>query len=248
MSRRIVLVTSDCETAAAVYRSLPEIHSVLMESREPRGLFLRRRARRLGWWPVLGQVAFQAGVVPFLKRLSRCRIAQIKEEFELGGAALEPNLAHRLESINSPEARAALMELQPDLIILHGTRIVSQETLCAVGCQWMNIHAGITPKYRGSHGAYWALYHGDPLHCGVTVHLVDRGIDTGEILAQALISPTSDDNFATYPWLQLGVGLRLLKEVLANGHSKPIQAGCKSQLYYNPTLCEYVAGWARGIR
>ena len=66
--------------------------------------------------------------------------------------------------------------------------------------------AGITPLYRGVHGAYWALAEGRRDLCGVTVHRVDAGIDTGEVLAQVLIDPTPQDNFVTYPWLQVAEG------------------------------------------
>ena len=41
------------------------------------------------------------------------------------------------------------------------------------------MHAGITPQYRGVHGGYWAVVNNDPEHCGVTIHFVDKGIDTG---------------------------------------------------------------------
>src|SRR5206468_1975891 len=64
------------------------------------------------------------------------------------------------------------------------------------------------------HGAYWALAENDATHCGVTVHLVDAGIDTGGILAQSQITPTARDNFATYGMLQTAIGLRLLRDVV----------------------------------
>ena len=49
----------------------------------------------------------------------------------------------------------------------------------AVPAVFLNTLAGITPSYRGVHGAYWALVQRQPDACGVTVHLVDAGIDTG---------------------------------------------------------------------
>ena len=57
------------------------------------------------------------------------------------------------------------------------------------------------------HGGYWALVSGHPEACGVTVHLVDEGIDSGGILAQSVITPGPADCFVTYPLMQLGVGL-----------------------------------------
>ena len=57
--------------------------------------------------------------------------------------------------------------------------------LGSLGCPVVNVHAGITPRYRGVHGGYWALAERHPEWVGTTVHLVDPGIDTGAILAQA---------------------------------------------------------------
>ena len=58
------------------------------------------------------------------------------------------------------------------------------------------------------------LVAGDLEHCGVTVHKIDRGIDTGAIAAQALIKPTTRDNFSTYPLLQIANAIPLLKEAV----------------------------------
>jgi methionyl-tRNA formyltransferase len=109
---------------------------------------------------------------------------------------------------------------------------------------FLNMHAGITPMYRGSHGGYWALVEGDRDSCGVTVHQVDTGVDTGPILGQARIMPNHGDNFVTYALLQQATGLPLLK--------KAIQDACEdclvplapppgtSRLFTHPTLSEYI--------
>jgi methionyl-tRNA formyltransferase len=48
-------------------------------------------------------------------------------------------------------------------------------------------HTGITLKYSGVHGAYWALVSNDKENCGVIVDKLDQGIDTGEIITQCTI-------------------------------------------------------------
>jgi methionyl-tRNA formyltransferase len=103
--------------------------------------------------------------------------------------------------------------------------------------------------YRGVHGAYWALADGAPHACGVTVHLVDAGIDTGGILEQALIRPTARDNFVTYPLLQTAAALPLLQRVIRRGLKgalvvQPNPEG-KSALRSHPTLLEYFWRCAR---
>jgi methionyl-tRNA formyltransferase len=93
------------------------------------------------------------------------------------------------------------------------------------------------------HGGYWALVDRCPEHCGVTVHLVDEGIDTGNVLRQARVEPTPEDNFVTYPLLQLGAGLPLLLDEAAKALDgrlvpRPYPPGA-SRLRTHPTIWEY---------
>ena len=105
------------------------------------------------------------------------------------------------------------------------------------------MHAGITPMYRGVHGAYWALINNDSENCGVTVHLVDEGVDTGNVLYQANISVNRRDNFATYPLKQLAKGMPLLimavQQALSNTLSSYERSG-KSVQWYHPAIWEYL--------
>jgi methionyl-tRNA formyltransferase len=131
-----------------------------------------------------------------------------------------------------------------------GTRLIEEAARRAANAPFVNYHAGITPKYRGVHGAYWARATGDAANCGVTVHLLDSGIDTGAILYQARIVPERQDNFSTYPYLQLAAGLPLFAragEDAASGKLAPIDVDLPSKLWSHPTLWSYLAaGLGRG--
>jgi folate-dependent phosphoribosylglycinamide formyltransferase PurN len=65
-----------------------------------------------------------------------------------------------------------------------------QRKYSSINSKFVNIHVGITPKYRGVHGTYWALVNNDVENSGVTVHFVDEGIDTGNIINQAIVVPS----------------------------------------------------------
>src|SRR5690606_24425483 len=99
------------------------------------------------------------------------------------------HLVHWVPSVNATQCIDLVQKIEPDIVVVNGTRIISKKVLDAVPVSFINTHVGITPKYRGVHGAYWALACGDTDNCGVTVHLVDKGIDTGGILKQAVIAP-----------------------------------------------------------
>jgi len=62
--------------------------------------------------------------------------------------------------------------------------------------QTINCHAGKLPFYRGRNILNWALIN-DEKEFGITVHYVDEGIDTGDILAQRIFPITDQDNYAT---------------------------------------------------
>ena len=112
-----------------------------------------------------------------------------------------------------------------------------------VNAKFINLHAGITPKYRGSHGAYWALYNNDKENAGVTVHFVDKGIDTGNIIYQSTISVTEKDNFTTYPLLQTCVGvedeIRAINDII-NDNVVCKTVDLPSGLYSHPTFFQYL--------
>ena len=71
-----------------------------------------------------------------------------------------------------------------DLVVLAGfMRIVGPVFLAAYPRRIINIHPSLLPKYRGANAAAQALAARDKM-TGCTVHYVDAGVDTGEIIAQ----------------------------------------------------------------
>jgi folate-dependent phosphoribosylglycinamide formyltransferase PurN len=247
--KRIVLLAGEWDTTPLVYNFLQEhfgVMKVMVEQGVPRKEFLKKRIKKLGLLEVGGQVLFQLIVGKTLSKMSTGRIKEIISKYSLSRKAIAAPEVIRVGSLNSGESIEALKELEPDLVIVHGTRIISKNVLNSIEAPFINIHAGITPRYRGSHGAYWALANGDKENCGVTVHLVDPGIDTGNILAQTTIPYTNGDNFVTYPYLQLAEGLVLLKQViekLGQGELKAVKNNLDSSLWHHPTLWSYI--WKR---
>ena len=90
-------------------------------------------------------------------------------------------------------------------------------------------------------------------NCGVTVHLVNEGIDTGGIIAQARVTPRREDSFVTYHYLQLAAAIALLSRAIQDAlagtlRTVPPPVG-PSRLYSHPTAWEYLVRRAtRGIR
>ena len=146
-----------------------------------------RRRARVGVAGVIGQMLFVGLALPALRRLGARRRRAILVEAGLDDRPYPPT--HRVASVNAPETTTLLAQLQPTLVVVQGTRIIAAAVLEAAPCPFVNVHAGITPMYRGVHGGYWALADGRRDLVGTTVHVVDRGIDTGAVLAQASFAP-----------------------------------------------------------
>jgi methionyl-tRNA formyltransferase len=213
----------------------------------------RRRARRVGWLSVVGQVLFVAVLQPALRRQAAGRRAAIRDAAAVDARHRAP--AYRVPSVNDEETVRLLDSLRPTAVVIQGTRIIATRVLDSLTCPVINMHAGITPRYRGVHGGYWALVEGHPEWVGTTVHLVDAGIDTGQVLAQATFEITGEDTFATYPELHLVHGLPLLgaqiDRLLAGKELDQGDTGIApgSGLYYHPTLWGYLwRRWRPGVR
>ena len=169
------------------------------------------------------------------------------------------------------ECIALLRDLAPAVVVVQGTRIISPAALAAVRCPFVNTHGGVTPRYRGVHGGYWALTEGRPDLVGTTVHLVDPGIDTGTVLARTHFTPGPQDSIATYFYLHLASGLPALAEqvarLVAGGRAEPTSqmpapptsatsespgatpVQGNSRLWWHPTLWGYLARrWRAGVR
>ena len=248
----VVLLAGPGESTLIVHDALASrvpIEAVLLEQPPSRLKLVRNRARRLGVGVAVGQLAFQVAAVPALRRLGRARAQAIRDEFGLRPREIPEAVLRRVASANAEETIALLQALAPRVVVVNGTRILSKRLLGCVQAVFINMHAGITPLYRGVHGGYWALAQGQPEHCGVTVHLVDPGVDTGGVLGQALIRPTPEDNFTTYPLLQLAAGIPILVEAVeaaldGRPESVPHPPGNSTQ-WYHPTLASYLKTFAR---
>jgi hypothetical protein len=220
---------------------------IVVEQPVARSTLLRGRIKRLGPLQVAGQMAFMAFSRGLYVR-SRPRIAEILEQNRL--EPHWPEGCERIEvpSINSPECIAAIERIKPRVILVLGTRIVDRKTLAAIKAPLINYHAGITPKYRGIHGGYWAKAEGDLENFGVTVHLIDPGIDTGAVLYQARLAPAAADNYATFPYLQLAAVLPLIEQAARDalaGKLNPQTVTLPSRLWSHPTIWSYLAAALR---
>ena len=100
-------------------------------------------------------------------------------------------------NINDDTSKQTLETWAPDLGIVVGGRIVKKHIIEIPKRGMLNKHSAILPKHRGLSGEYWCLYHEDFEHLGVTVHYVDPGLDSGNIVVQKRLTFAKGDTPAS---------------------------------------------------
>ena len=83
-----------------------------------------------------------------------------------------------------------------DLLVSYGYRhIIGGDVLDRLDGRAVNLHISYLPWNRGAHPNLWSFIEDTPK--GVTIHFIDSGIDTGDIVAQREVSFTGTETLAT---------------------------------------------------
>ena len=119
-----------------------------------------------------------------------------------------------VKSVNYPSSSDLVKSLEPDIIIsIYFNEIIKKQLLEIPKYGCVNIHRGPLPKYRGPCSAFWQLTNGEK-RSEVTIHYIDKGIDTGDIVLQQEYGITSQDTHHTLCLKSAQIGATLLPEVL----------------------------------
>lgn len=96
--------------------------------------------------------------------------------------------------LSSPRAIAAARAPRAELVVYGGGGILRKPFLDAAG-PVLNAHAGPLPAIRGMNACEWAILLNQPAE--VTIHIIDQGIDTGDVLERIAIERRSNDDIAS---------------------------------------------------
>lgn len=100
-------------------------------------------------------------------------------------------------SVNSAESISEIGRFKADLHVSMSYDQILRETILGLPARGtLNCHAGALPFYRGRNPLTWAIINGEE-EFGVTVHWVDLGIDTGDIVVQIKVPIRPHDTYAT---------------------------------------------------
>ncbi len=198
MSNRVVLLTNGSRGARALARALVaaglDLRLVLV-GREPAPPPSPRRIMRLLRGLLGNALVNQLGSVvqdPAVKHVLHVeRRLYAEADIVLEGGINARNIlpgwppgvaVREVDSMNTPETVELMRAERPDALLVFGTGILKPCVLALAPA--INAHTSLLPHYRGTRSEFWQCRRNDSAHVGITIHLIDDGVDTGRVLFQ----------------------------------------------------------------
>ena len=134
---------------------------------------------------------------------------------------------------------------ESDLIISFGYRyILDNKFISQCRCPIVNLHISYLPFNRGAHPNFWSFYDDTP--SGVSIHLIDEGIDTGPILFQKKINFVNEKTFVeTHKLLLIEIENLFVKNIeliIQKNWNEKKQVG-KGSFHLSKDLPKDFSGW-----
>ena len=128
------------------------------------------------------------------------------------------------ENFSLPETRQVLADLQPDLMVVTAYGLLLPEAVLTtprLGC--INIHASLLPRWRGAAPIQRAILAGDD-KTGITIMQMDKGLDTGNMLASADCDILPEDTGSSLHDRLMQLGATTLMQVMPSLVQQTVQA------------------------
>ncbi len=120
--------------------------------------------------------------------------------------------------LNSDHTVAFLEATGVDTVLIYGTNLIRSPLLERFAGRMVNMHLGLSPYYRGTATNFYPLLNEEPEYVGATIHLIDPGIDSGQIIAHARPVIEPDDRPHTIGCKTILAGIDKIVSVLPDWH------------------------------
>jgi len=144
---------------------------------------------------------------------------QLRRELFTGDGAIPPLPAGvavlETTAINSEESAAFVRDCAADLVLVNGTQLLREpilSLLAEIHHGIINLHTGLSPYSRGANCNLYMILESQPELVGVTIHHINAGIDSGDIIRSAQVPMEPADNFETIDVRSFHLGIELLLE------------------------------------
>ena len=105
-----------------------------------------------------------------------------------------PNLEVDPKTLSSPESVEFVKSLDPDVVLIFGSGMIRDPLFSALPRHTLNLHLGISPRYRGAATLFWPFYFMEPAYAGSTFHSIVAAPDAGDIVHQVLPQTVPSDH------------------------------------------------------
>lgn len=184
-------------------------------------------------WQLVGVVTQPDRPAGRGKKLVASPVKQQAEQYGL--PILQPTSFRK-----DPDARPSLEALSPDLLVVAAYGLILPRSVLALPTHGaINVHASLLPAYRGASPITAAILDGLD-QTGVSIMLMDAGMDTGPVLAQDAQSIRSDDTTATLSERLAHQGAELLAQTLPRWLAGEITPTPQDQLPGEISLCRLI--------
>lgn len=102
-------------------------------------------------------------------------------------AAMPPVPEHDVDTVNAPGVSDVIAAYAADIGLVFGCGKITPHVFGTAKEGLLNVHRGVSEKYRGLDSDLWAIHHNDVDNIGVTIHRVTETLDTGDICRSARI-------------------------------------------------------------
>ena len=117
-------------------------------------------------------------------------------------------------AINSEGTLSFLKKIDPKVIAVHSTSLIGEKLISEFPRRLINLHAGLSPYYRGSATNVWPFFNNELEYVGMTVHYIDKGIDSGDIILQGRPEFEECDNTHSIGCKNVILGTDLMVKVI----------------------------------
>jgi len=97
-----------------------------------------------------------------------------------------PKLEITKEQLNTQSTIDFIETINPDIILLFGCHLIKEPLFSKLPKNTINLHGGLSPRYRGTATMFWPFYFLEPNHVGTTFHHIVSEPDAGQIIHQSV--------------------------------------------------------------
>ena len=177
--------------------------------------------------PAVQRAEQKGGSHPLLPMLNSTTILQLASQQHIP--------VWEVSDLSHPEAVALFTSYRPDIICVACFSLRIPRAILTIprfGC--LNVHPSLLPANRGPEPLFWTFREGDQ-QTGVTIHMMDEGMDTGDVVAQETIEVPDGISYVELEARCAALGGRLLAGCawdLYKGLAVPVKQDEKQSSYH----------------